>query len=105
MDFSKLKIINNEDTLDRKTDKSDKKMMELMFALEKVKKDTRKREFQEWLNKDISKYMYNQETLFYVKDAINEILASVNTKLTLYGYTIKEQKAFRNEVASFMYRL
>ena len=62
-------------------------------------------EFQEWLNKDISKYMYNQETLFYVKDAINEILASVNTKLTLYGYTIKEQKAFRNEVASFMYRL
>ena len=105
MDFSKLKIINNEDTLDRKTDKSDKKMMELMFALEKVKKDTRKREFQEWLNKDVSKYMYNQETLFYVKDAINEILASVNTKLTLYGYTIKEQKAFRNEVASFMYRL
>ncbi len=105
MDFSKLKFINNGDTLDSKTEKSDKKMMELLNALEKVKIDANKRKFQEWLNYDISEYMYNQNTPFYIKDAINELLETVNTKLTLYGYTIKEQKAFRNEVASFIYRL
>ena len=105
MDFSKLKIINNEDTLDSKTKKSDKQFMELLNALEKVKKDAKKRKFQEWLNYDISELMYNQNTSFYIKDAINELLATVNTKLTLYGYTIKDQKAFRNEVASFIYRL
>ena len=105
MDFSKLNFINNEDTLDSKTEKSDKQFMELLNALEKVKKDAKKRKFQEWLNYDISELMYNQNTPFYIKDAINELLATVNTKLTLYGYTIKDQKAFRNEVASFIYRL
>jgi len=105
MDFSKLNFINNEDTLDSKTEKSDKQFMELLNALEKVRKDAKKRKFQEWLNYDISELMYNQNTTFYIKDAINELLATVNTKLTLYGYTIKEQKAFRNEVASFIYRL
>ena len=105
MDFSKLKIINNEDTLDSNTKKSDKQFMELLNALEKVKKDAKKRKFQEWLNYDISELMYNQNTSFYIKDAINELLATVNTKLTLYGYTIKDQKVFRNEVASFIYRL
>ena len=105
MDFSKLNFINNEDTLDSKTEKSDKQFMELLNALEKVKKDAKKRKFQEWLNYDISELMYNQDTPFYIKDAINELLTTVNTKLTLYGYTIKDQKAFRNEVASFIYRL
>ena len=105
MDFSKLNFINNEDTLDSKTEKSDKQFMELLNALEKVRKDAKKRKFQEWLNYDISELMYNQNTTFYIKDAINELLATVNTKLTLYGYTIKDQKAFRNEVASFIYRL
>ena len=105
MDFSKLNFINNEETLDSKTEKSDKQFMELLNALEKVKKDAKKRKFQEWLNYDISELMYNQATPFYIKDAINELLATVNTKLTLYGYTIKDQKAFRNEVASFIYRL
>ena len=62
-------------------------------------------EYPEWLNYDISELMYNQNTPFYIKDAINELLVTVNTKLTLYGYTIKDQKAFRNEVASFIYRL
>lgn len=105
MDFSKLNFINNEETLDSKTEKSDKQFMELLNALEKVKKDAKKRKFQEWLNYDISELMYNQDTPFYIKDAINELLTTVNTKLTLYGYTIKDQKAFRNEVASFIYRL
>ena len=105
MDFSKLNFINNEETLDSKTEKSDKQFMELLNALEKVKKDAKKRKFQEWLNYDISELMYNQATPFYIKDAINELLETVNTKLTLYGYTIKDQKAFRNEVASFIYRL
>ena len=105
MDFSKINFINNEDTLDSKTEKSDKQFMELLNALEKVRKDAKKRKFQEWLNYDISELMYNQNTTFYIKDAINELLATVNTKLTLYGYTIKDQKAFRNEVASFIYRL
>ena len=105
MDFSKLNFINNEETLDSKTEKSDKQFMELLNALEKVKKDAKKRKFQEWLNYDISELMYNQNTPFYIKDAINELLATVNTKLTLYGYTIKDQKAFRNEIASFIYRL
>ena len=105
MDFSKLNFINNEETLDSKTEKSDKQFMELLNALEKVKKDAKKRKFQEWLNYDISELMYNQNTPFYIKDAINELLATVNTKLTLYGYTIKDQKAFRNEVASFIYKL
>jgi len=105
MDYSKLQCKNNEDTLNTKTIKTDKKMMELMFALEKVKKDTIKRQFQEWLNKDISEYMHNQETPFYIKNAINEFINTVNTKLTLYGYAIKEQKAFRNEIVSFLYKL
>ena len=105
MDFSKLHCINNENTLDSKTKKSDEKFLKLMSALEEVKKNAVKIKFQEWLNKDISKYMHNQKTLFYIKDAINEVISNVNIKLTLYGYTIKQQKEFRNEVASFLYKL
>lgn len=105
MDFSKLKFINEDDTLDSKTEKSDKKFIELLNALEKVKKDAKKRKFQEWLDTDIREFMQNQEKPFYIKDSINEVINNINTKLTLYGYTIKKQKAFRNEVASFIYRL
>ena len=105
MDFSKLVFSKKENTLESELTKSDKQFMELLNALEKIKKDTKKRKFQEWLNYDISDLMFNQKTTFYVKDAINELIKTVNDNLTLYGYTIKDQKAFRNEVASFIYRL
>ena len=92
MDFSKLVFSKKENTLESELTKSDKQFMELLNALEKIKKDTKKRKFQEWLNYDISDLMFNQKTTFYVKDAINELIKTVNDNLTLYGYTIKDQK-------------
>ena len=70
------------------------KNMEFLKELyEKRKND----HFQSWLNKDIYDNKKNKDVVFEMANEINIILKSEN-------YKIKNQKQFKNELASYIYR-
>lgn len=107
MDFTKLTFNQNEESetgIEKET-VADKKLFKLLMELEKVKKKQRDRNFQEWLNFNLSEYMHIDSRQFKIKHVLNDLIETIMIKLDSYNYKIKDKKAFRNEVASFIYNL
>lgn len=69
-------------------------IMDFLYELSEKRKDEH---FQSWLNKDIYGNKQNKDVVFEMMNEINMILQSKN-------YKIKNQKQFKNELASFIYR-
>ena len=75
--------------------KLDKRHKDLFESLAKIRKQNRKDKFQEWLNS------YNDG--IRVKDILNKMLRDITKVLTTDGYVIKDEKAFRDYLASYIY--
>lgn len=69
-------------------------IMDFLYELSEKRKHEH---FQSWLNKDIYGNKKNKDVVFEMMNEINMILQSKN-------YKIKNQKQFKNELASFIYR-
>tara|TARA_B100001057_G_scaffold478927_1_gene549941 strand:+ start:117 stop:410 length:294 start_codon:yes stop_codon:yes gene_type:complete len=75
--------------------KLDKRHKDLFESLAKIRQQNRKDKFQEWLNS------YNDGII--VKDILNKMLRDITKVLTTDGYVIKDEKAFRDYLASYIY--
>lgn len=75
--------------------KLDKRHNDLFESLAKIRQQNRKDKFQEWLNS------YNDG--IRVKDILNKMLRDITKVLTTDGYVIKDEKAFRDYLASYIY--
>jgi len=75
--------------------KLDKRHNDLFESLAKIRQQNRKDKFQEWLNS------YNDGII--VKDILNKMLRDITKVLTTDGYVIKDEKAFRDYLASYIY--
>tara|TARA_Y200000002_G_scaffold371133_1_gene367438 strand:- start:920 stop:1213 length:294 start_codon:yes stop_codon:yes gene_type:complete len=75
--------------------KLDKRHKDLFESLAKIRQQNRKDKFQEWLNS------YNDG--IRVKDILNKMLRDITKVLTTDGYVIKDEKAFRDYLASYIY--
>ena len=49
--------------------------------------------------------MHIDSRQFKIKQVLNNLIETIMIKLDSYNYKIKDKKAFRNEVASFIYNL
>lgn len=75
--------------------KLDKRHNDLFESLAKIRQQNRKDKFQEWLNS------YNDG--IRVKEILNKMLRDITKVLTTDGYVIKDEKAFRDYLASYIY--
>jgi len=53
--------------------------------------------FNDWLNKNLEPKKQN-------KDVVYEMIGEINNLLTNYGYKITDQKQFKNELATYIYK-
>ena len=74
-----------------------KRHKDLFDGLAKLRQKHREENFQEWLNTE------NREG-FIVKDILIKMIQEMKTVLTNDGYVIKDEKAFRDYMASYIYR-
>lgn len=74
----------------------DKRHKDLFEGLAKIRQQNRKDKFQEWLN-------CNNRDGFRVKDILNKMIRDIKNVLTTDGYIIKDEKAFRDYLASYIY--
>lgn len=87
-----IKKLTNDDDY-----KFDKRHKDLFDGLAKLRQKHREENFQEWL------YTENREG-FIVKDILIKMIQEMKTVLTNDGYVIKDEKAFRDYMASYIYR-
>ena len=76
--------------------KIDKRHKDLFEGLAKIRKQNKKDKFQEWLHS-------HNEDEFLIKDILNKMIKEIMAVLTDDGYVIKDQKAFRDYLASYIY--
>ena len=76
--------------------KPDKKHIELFEGLAKIRAQNRKNKFKDWLNS-------NNEDGFNIREILNKMIKEITTVLTSDGYVIKDEKAFRDYIASYIY--
>tara|TARA_B100000989_G_scaffold60478_1_gene41546 strand:+ start:408 stop:704 length:297 start_codon:yes stop_codon:yes gene_type:complete len=76
--------------------KIDKTHKNLFEGLAKIREQNKKDKFQEWLNT-------KNEDGFIVKNILNKMIKEITGILTNDGYVIKDQKAFRDYLASYIY--
>ena len=76
--------------------KPDKRHKDLFEGLAKIRQQNRKNKFQDWLNS-------KNEDGFIIREILNKMIKEMTTVLTNDGYLIKDQKAFRDYLASYIY--
>ena len=74
----------------------DKRHKDLFEGLAKIRQQNRKDKFQEWLNS-------KNEDGFIIRNILNKMIKEITSVLTEDGYVIKDQKAFRDYLASYIY--
>ncbi len=74
----------------------DKRHKDLFEGLAKIRKQNRKDKFQEWLNS-------KNEDGFIIRNILRKMINEITSVLTEDGYVIKDQKAFRDYLASYIY--
>ena len=74
----------------------DKRHKDLFESLAKIREQNRKDKFQEWLSS-------KNEDGFIIKNILNKMIKEITSVLTEDGYVIKDQKAFRAYLASYIY--
>ena len=74
----------------------DKRHKDLFEGLAKIRKQNRKDKFQEWLSS-------KNEDGVIIKNILNKMIKEITSVLTEDGYVIKDQKAFRDYLASYIY--
>ena len=77
--------------------KFDKRHEDLFNGLAKLRQQQRKDKFQDWLNS-------KTRDGFIVKNILNKMIEEMTSVLKTDGYVIKDEKAFRNYMASYIYR-
>lgn len=75
----------------------DKRHKDLFKGLEKLREQQRHDNFKDWLNSKTSNG-------FIVKNILNKMIKEMTDVLKKDGYVIKDEKAFRNYLASYIYR-
>ena len=76
--------------------KPDKRHKDLFEGLAKIREQHRQNKFQDWLNS-------KNEDGILIKNILNKMIKEITTVLTSDGYVIKDQKAFRDYLASYIY--
>jgi hypothetical protein len=77
--------------------KLDKIHADLFKSLAKTREQNRKDDFKYWLNRET-------QNGFKVSDILNKMLRDMIKVLKNDGYVIKDEKAFRDYMASYIYR-
>ena len=77
--------------------KLDKKHKDLFEGLAKLREKHRQENFQDWLNTTTSNG-------FVVRNILVKMINEMTSVLKDDGYVIKDQKAFRDYIASYIYR-
>jgi hypothetical protein len=77
--------------------KLDKRHADLFKSLEKTREQNRKDDFKSWLNS-------KTQNGVKVSDILNKMLRDMIKVLKNDGYVIKDEKAFRDYMASYIYR-
>ena len=72
------------------------KILSKFESLAKIREQNRKDKFQEWLSS-------KNEDGFIIKNILNKMIKEITSVLTEDGYVIKDQKAFRDYLASYIY--
>ena len=75
----------------------DKRHKDLFEGLAKLREKHRQDNFQDWLNSKTREG-------FIVKNILNKMIEEMTGVLKTDGYVIKDEKAFRNYMASYIYR-
>ena len=75
----------------------DKRHKDLFEGLAKLREKHRQENFQDWLNSETREG-------FIVKNILNKMIEEMTSVLKTDGYVIKDEKAFRNYMASYIYR-
>ena len=76
--------------------KIDKRHKDLFEGLAKIRQQNKKDKFQEWLQS------HNEDGIL-IKNILNKMIKEITSVLTEDGYIIKDQKAFRDYLASYIY--
>ena len=76
--------------------KPDKRHKDLFEGLAKIRKQNRQNKFQDWLNS-------KNEDGFIIREILNKMIKEITDVLSSDGYVIKDQKAFRDYLASYIY--
>ncbi len=87
-----LKKLTNDDDY-----KFDKRHEELFNNLAKLREKQKQDNFQDWLNTTTSNG-------FVVRNILVKMINEMTSVLKDDGYVIKDQKAFRDYIASYIYR-
>lgn len=89
-----------------KTYKIDKKTNDLIKSLDNIRKKNNKRNFIEWLNKNIKLYENERddEISLKVKDVLENLIHDINVIMKEKGREILNQKQLRDTVASMIYK-
>jgi len=89
-----------------KTYKIDKKTNDLIKSLDNIRKKNNKRNFIEWLNKNIKLYEdeRDDEISLKVKDVLENLIHDINIIMKEKGREIINQKQLRDTVASMIYK-
>jgi len=87
-----IKKLTNDDDY-----KFDKKHKDLFDGLANLRQKHREENFQDWLNTE------NREG-FIIKNILIKMIKEMKSVLTNDGYVIKDEKAFRDYMASYIYR-
>ena len=77
--------------------KMDKRHKDLFEGLAKLREKHRQENFQDWLNSETREG-------FIVKNILSKMIKEMTSVLKTDGYVIKDEKAFRNYMASYIYR-
>ncbi len=77
--------------------KPDKRHKDLFEGLAELRKKQRKEDFQDWLNS-------STRDGFVVRNILVKMIQEMTNVLKEDGYVIKDQKAFRDYMASYIYR-
>jgi hypothetical protein len=76
--------------------KPDKRHKDLFEGLAKIRKQNRQNKFQDWLNS-------KNEDGFIIREILNKMIKEITDVLSDDGYVIKDKKAFRDYLASYIY--
>ena len=74
----------------------DKRHRDLFEGLAKIRQQHKQNKFQDWLNS-------KNEDGILIKNILNKMIKEITSVLTEDGYIIKDKKAFRDYLASYIY--
>ena len=74
----------------------DKRHKDLFEGLAKIRQQHKEDKFQGWLNS-------KNEDGFIIREILNKMIKEMTEALSIDGYVIKDQKAFRDYLASYIY--